>query len=110
VEGEAGAPWVIAPCRVDEEHVRRLLQCANRRLEGGPFPEGEQARFVRRAGLRLDHGGLGESHGRGPEPIAGEARAALAALRADEATANDRPIFEAEGCRIGFGERALDPH
>ncbi len=110
VEGEAGSPRVIPSGGVDEEDVRRPLECADRRLQRRPLTEGEQAGLVRRARLPLGDRRRVGSRGGGPERIAGSARAALSAQGADEAAADDRVGLGPERCWIRLGERTLSFH
>ena len=56
--GEAGAAWVIAPGRVDEQDVGRRRERPRGGLEARPFAQGEQPRGVAGARLAGDGGVL----------------------------------------------------
>jgi protein-L-isoaspartate(D-aspartate) O-methyltransferase len=71
MQREACPAWVIAACRVDEEHLGELRKSADGRLEQRPLAQGEESRHVGRAGLAFrdrTENVLAVAHERRPRP------------------------------------------
>ena len=90
VEGEAGAPRMVAAGGVDDQHVRAVGEAVDRVLQRRAGAQREQAGLVGAAGLVLDRhdlrllAGLQQRRG-GPRGVARVALAGLVGGEADEA-------------------------
>jgi protein-L-isoaspartate(D-aspartate) O-methyltransferase len=108
VECKAGAPGMVAPRGVDEQHVGRVAEFAYGGLERRTLAEGEHARRVRRARRTANDGGLGRRPRGGTQRVTGGADSVLSAHRADEAAADHVRSTVLPRRRLQVAERVLD--
>jgi hypothetical protein len=110
VQREARPARMVAPGRVDEEHLRRFRERADRGLQQGSFAESQQARLVGSGGAAGHGDGLAARARSCPRPVSGAAGPAAAAGEADEDRAEPRAGLEPpqQGVERGQAQLLLD--
>jgi endonuclease VIII len=113
VERQPGATRMVAPRRVDDQHVGRLRQRSDGCLEQRPLTQCEEPRLVRCPGAALDDRDPSVRQRRGrPGRVACLARASLASDGADEARTKQRlgpdpPGRRRRACELGLSGSEL---
>lgn len=108
MEGEARTPWVIAPRRVDEQHVRPGPEHLDRPREQRALTQREETGLVGGTGLPSHDGDLAVDRRGRPRPVSRVPRPVLAAHEAGEAAAHAGLRPEGEGLLGSGRELALE--